>query len=195
MFVIYLHSYTVFETLLVMVFVPMQCLLTPVYFSSNKYIVKITIIGLGLKSLKFYYPKVHSTEKLNVCVSNRNMYWFHNYVVYVAFLSYLWREDQFVFFLYFSRHEEHEDMPQPSLNEWIFFLISREHWNKMPAIYMYCHYWDWNRRASRSTVISPSLQCVVIKETCYAYAANLKYLLSCISHLEMSCQGHRSAVR
>ena len=74
MFVIYLHSYTVFETLLVMVFVPMQCLLTPVYFSSNKYIVKITIIGLGLKSLKFYYPKVHATEKLNVCVSNRNMY-------------------------------------------------------------------------------------------------------------------------
>ena len=47
-----------------MVFVPMQCLLTPVYFSSNKYIVKI----------KTYYPKVHSTEKLNVCVSNRNMY-------------------------------------------------------------------------------------------------------------------------
>ena len=57
-----------------MVFVPMQCLLTPVYFSSNKYIVKIAIIGLGLKFLKFYYPKVYSTEKLNVCVSNRNVY-------------------------------------------------------------------------------------------------------------------------
>ena len=57
-----------------MVFVPMQCLLTSVYFSSTKYIVKITIIGRSLKFLKFYYPKVYSTEKLNVCVSNRNVY-------------------------------------------------------------------------------------------------------------------------
>ena len=40
------------------------------------------------------------------------MHFVFSYVVYVAFPSCLRREDQFdVYFLYFSHHEEHEEIP------------------------------------------------------------------------------------
>ena len=63
----------------------------------------------------------------------------------------------------FSHHEEHEDMPQPSLNERNFFFeISREHWNKNGGnIHVPSLLGLKLRRASSSAVISPSLQCVV----------------------------------